>query len=138
MRMGLARIFSKQGPPIDRLTYALTSVFLVSSIQQFATSLTSPDRAYFVFSLICFLAFVLAWPLLTLRRLIDLRLNLFWMVPISVPLAVALLAIWIGWTSVVIPLSLAVALVVQLPLMLLPPHKNSAATQAESSDGSRP
>jgi uncharacterized membrane protein YhaH (DUF805 family) len=87
-----------------------------------------------LFSLIC----VLAWPLFAIRRLIDIRHSLLWMVPISVPLVIPLLAVCYGWTSIVIRVSLAIALAVQLPLMLLPPRKDLDAALIEGVARPRP
>ncbi|MGD0787042.1 MAG: hypothetical protein ABR898_03585 [Terracidiphilus sp.] len=70
--------------------------------------------------------------------MIDIRRSLLWMVPISVPLAIPLLAVFCGWSSIVIRVSLAIALAIQLPLMLLPPRKDLDATQVEGAAESRP
>jgi len=136
--MNIARIFSKERPPINRWIYTFAAIMLVSSLSDLAGSWTSQNRAYLVFDSLFPLICVLVWPLFAIRRLIDIRRSLLWMVPISVPLAIPLLAVFCGWSSIVIRVSLAIALAIQLPLMLLPPRKDLDATQVEGAAESRP
>ncbi len=124
--MKLARIFSKQGPPIDRWVYGLASITFLGVIADL-TIWNSVDSAGFVYNLILAALFVLTWPILTIRRLIELRLNLLWIVPILAPLGISEWAHRYG-LSVLVAVGLVVQLFVLVPLTFLPPR--AASTKA--------
>jgi len=69
------------------------------------------------------LIFIFMWPLLTIRRLITLKFSRLWILPILVPIVVAMLAGAKGW-RLVLTIALELAFVFQLPLVVLPWPRN--------------
>jgi uncharacterized membrane protein YhaH (DUF805 family) len=131
--MNRTRIFSNSGP-VGRWTYALVAIVLLDSIIDVVRSWAPHDRAYLILNLVFFIFSVLAWPLLTIGRLRELRLSQLWILPILVPFAMAAVAVFEGW-PVWFRVSMGVAFVVQLPLVLLSRRTDLTTTEIESSDG---
>ena len=121
--MRIARIFSKQGPPIGRWDYVWPVILLPNLIIQTSTSWNSSGHPYLVFDSIMLLIFIFMWPLLTIRRLITLKFSRLWILPILVPIVVAMLAGAKGW-RLVLTIALELAFVFQLPLVVLPWPRN--------------
>jgi uncharacterized membrane protein YhaH (DUF805 family) len=63
------------------------------------------------------------WPLFTIRRLIDIRRSRLWILPIILPIIVAMIASFEGWTLVSRIVN-GLAFIFQLPLILLPISKD--------------
>ena len=135
--MRLVQKFSKKPPHVSRLTYALVASFFLDSIVHLATWGDSQGRTDSVFYLVCYSIFVLVWPLMTVGRLLELRLSLLWIAPILAPLVIFVLAEQYG-LHVVARVMLGVAFIVQLPLVFLPPRAALVTHQPEVPDGPRP
>jgi uncharacterized protein YqhQ len=103
----------------------------------FARSLTFHDRVDFAFNLFFLSICLLVWPLLALRRLIEIRASRLWILPILVPIAMGLFCAFKGW-PLALRITNLVAFAVQSPLMFLPPRKDLDATQVEGPVGSHP
>ena len=79
----------------------------------------------------------LVWPLATIMRLLELQLSPLWVLPLLAPLAVTVLATYAGWLLEARVVA-GIAIVAQLPLMLLSPRKGLQATQSGSSGAQQP
>jgi hypothetical protein len=131
--MKLARIFSTQAPPISRWSYGLVSLTFLNVVTELA--IWKPiGRVHLVFNLIIAGLFVLTWPLLTIRRFVELRLSLLWIVPILTPFAISVLADRYG-LKIVTLVSLAVQFIVLATFALLPPRTALTTTQVDTPDG---
>jgi hypothetical protein len=135
--MDWSRILSKQGEPIGRLAYSMATILMLECLFDFAGSLTSHARVDFAFNLFFLSICLLVWPLLTLRRLIEIRASRLWILPILLPIAVGFFCAFKGW-PIALRITNLVAFSVQLPLMFLPPLKELDATQVEGPVGSHP
>jgi amino acid permease len=114
----------------------VASLFL-DSIVHLATMGASQSRAKSVFDLVCYSFFILVWPLMTVGRLLELRLSLLWILPILVSLSVLVISLRENWGWV--PLgAFIVALAVQVPLVWLSPPKELAAAENTGGDRSYP
>jgi len=128
--MKLARIFSTQVPPIDRWAYLLGSITFLGVVNELV--IWKPiGHAHLVFNLILAALFVLVWPLLTIRRLVELRLSLLWFVPILTPFAISMVANDYGMKVVVIVGS-TVQFFVLVALALIPPRAALSVTQVDT------
>jgi len=68
----------------------------------------------------------LMWPILTIRRLVELSLSWMWVIPLVILYAVALVAAVRGQPLLVTPTA-DVAVLAQIPLVFLSPRKEQAA-----------
>jgi uncharacterized membrane protein YhaH (DUF805 family) len=118
--MKITQLFSKPGPPVNRWTYALVSILFLNSIMGLSSS---SGRAEFIYNCVIFSFTVLMWPLFTIRRLIDIRRSRLWILPILLPVVIALIALFEG-RKLVFGIAAGLAFTFQLPLILLPISKD--------------
>jgi hypothetical protein len=110
----------------------MSSLFL-DAIVHFATRGASQSVLY----LVCYSFFIFVWPLMTIGRLLELRLSLLWMLPILLPPSVLVLALREDWGWV--PLGAFItALAVLVPLVWLSPPKVLAIADNAEADRSCP
>jgi hypothetical protein len=126
MRIQLSRIFSKEGPTVGRWTTLWTSILLANFAHDLAKCQESHDMAGFVVFLAFSVLMALMWPILTIRRLVELSLSWMWVIPLVILYAVALVAAVRGQPLLVTPTA-DVAVLAQIPLVFLSPRKEQAA-----------
>lgn len=119
--MRLKRIFAKQGPPVNRWIFGLVYLTFVNLISDLARSIQTSDRWELASVVVFLLLYVLCWPILAIRRLIDVGLSWLWVVPLAAIYAAAIFLAAIGHASLVWPLGAVVALL-QVPLLFLSPR----------------
>lgn len=119
--------------PSSRLLSGMAFMLLVQSLLVVDTSITNHEIWRTSFYLILIPFAVIFWFLHTRKCLSDLRYSMIWILPIPILFVFTAFGLYTKW-KLLGGLALAIALLVQLLISLIPPPKNSELDEIKSSN----
>lgn len=132
--MTLAQFFSKFDRPVSRSNHFTPVIALPYFLIDLPNHWNSQSIFVRPFILLMITIATVMWFHSTQKRLVDLRCNRLWVLPISIPLAFYAWAIYQHWASYAFYFTVCVMFGVQLPLLILPSRRILATATTDDSD----
>src|ERR1035441_2492320 len=131
----MARFFPKSELPNIRLFGSMSAMWLVYGLLELSKGPHTSLAITFYLIITLYTAYL--WIGYTAIRLADLCVSRLWMLPIIFPVVLFTLALYLHW-SLLDRIALTVAIVVQLPLWILPTRKKLTIDTTKNSEESNP
>jgi len=117
----------KNPPPISRWHYGLGLILVLQAIEELRTGWDH------LFAIIYAGVILPAWAVVTVRRLVDLRLSPWWMIPVTIPVLTGLIAVFKG-SELQLRLALGIAFIALLPPFFVSKGSDQSSEPIQSSE----